>query len=131
MALLGLAIGFWVRDHVRGLLLALGLWFGLLFGIDLLLLALPGCRGCSSSPTIWVLPLDVQSAAALRVTVLFGLEHDGAGRHRRGAVVGLVARHGGLWLAPLLTAWMRGRLRAGVAGARGDAIPDRAACARG
>ena len=37
LALLGLAVGFWVRDHVRGLLLALGLWFGLLFGMDLVL----------------------------------------------------------------------------------------------
>ena len=42
LAMLGLAIGFWVRDQVRGLLLALGVWFVLLFGMDLLLLALAG-----------------------------------------------------------------------------------------
>ena len=42
LALLGMAVGFWIRDHVRGLLAALGLWFLLLFGTDLVLLALAG-----------------------------------------------------------------------------------------
>ena len=42
LAALGLGVGFWVRDPVRGLLAALGVWFVLLFGTDLLLLAVAG-----------------------------------------------------------------------------------------
>ncbi len=41
-ATLGLALGFWVRDGVRGLIAAVGVWFGLLFGTDLVLLGFGG-----------------------------------------------------------------------------------------
>ena len=42
LAAAGLAVGFWVRDPVRGLLTAMAVWFAMLFGTDLLLLAVSG-----------------------------------------------------------------------------------------
>jgi Cu-processing system permease protein len=73
LALLGMAVGFWVRDHVRGLLAALGLWFLLLFGTDLVLLAVAGAPWAQARQDVWVLPLMLNPLSALRVTVLFEL----------------------------------------------------------
>src|SRR5262245_49226196 len=50
LASIGLGLGFWVRDHVRGLLAALGLWFLLLVGTDLLLLAVAGADWVHQHP---------------------------------------------------------------------------------
>jgi Cu-processing system permease protein len=118
IALLGLAIGFWVRDHVRGLLLALGVWFGLLFGTDLLLLALSGAPWMQQHPTLWVLPLMLNPLDALRVTVLFGLQQTAPAEIGAGALVGWWLGHGGLWLTVVLTAWMAVGFGLGLAGAR-------------
>lgn len=118
IALLGLAVGFWVRDHVRGLLLALGIWFGLLFGTDLLLLALSGAPWVQRNPTLWVLPLMLNPLDALRVTVLFGLEQTAPAEIGAGRLVGWWLANGGLWLAVVLTSWMLAGFGLGLAGAR-------------
>ncbi len=118
IALLGLAIGFWVRDHVRGLLLALGVWFALLFGTDLVLLALAGAPWVQQYPTAWVLPLMINPLDALRVTVLFGLEQTAPAGIGTGSLVGWWLNHGGLWLALVLSAWMAAGFGLGLAGAR-------------
>jgi Cu-processing system permease protein len=117
IALLGLAIGFWVRDHVRGLLLALGVWFGLLFGTDLLLLALSGAPVVQRYPSVWVLPLMLNPLDALRVTVLFGLEQTAPAEIGAGPLVGWWLAHGGLWLSALLGTWMAAGFALGLAGA--------------
>jgi hypothetical protein len=118
LALLGLAAGLWIRDHVRGLLAALALWFLLLFGTDLLLLAVAGAPWAQAHQDAWALPMMLNPLAALRVTVLFGLE--GAAPAGVGAtpLVGWWIGHGGLWLAALLGAWIAAAFGAGVAGAR-------------
>jgi len=118
MALLGLAIGFWVRDHVRGLLLALGVWFAMLFGTDLVLLALAGAPWVQQYPTFWVVPLMINPLDALRVTVLFGLEQTAPAGIGTGSLVGWWLNHGGLWLATILSAWMAAGFGLGLAGAR-------------
>lgn len=118
LALLGLAIGCWVHDHVRGLLLALGVWFTLLFGTDLLLLALSGAPIVQQWPTAWLLPLMINPLSALRVTMVFGLEQTAPAGIGTGAVAGWWLAHAGLWLGVLLSTWMIAAFATGVAGAR-------------
>ena len=80
LAMLGLAIGFWVRDQVRGLLLALGVWFALLFGMDLLLLALAGWPWIHRHATIGY-ALDAQPALDIASDDDVHARSDGAGWH--------------------------------------------------
>ena len=118
MALLGLAVGLWIRDHVRGLLAALGLWFLLLFGTDLLLLAVAGAPWAQAHQDAWVLPMMLNPLAAWRVTVLFGI--DGAAPAGVGAtpLIGWWLGHDGAWLVVLLAAWIAAAFAMSVAGAR-------------
>jgi hypothetical protein len=118
MALLGLAIGCWVRDHVRGLLTALGVWFMLLFGVELLLLAISGAPIVQQHGNLWALPLMVNPLSALRVTMLFTLEHTAPASTGSGAIVGWWLGHGGLWLTGVLAVWAAVAFRVGVVGAR-------------
>ena len=118
MALLGLAVGFWVRDHVRGLLLALGAWFVLLFGVDLVLLALSGSTWVQLHPDAWALPLMLNPLSALRVTMVFALEQTAPASIGAGPLVGWWLTHGGLWLGGLVSVWAATMFGLGVAGAR-------------
>ena len=114
----GLAVGFWVRDGVRGLLATLGSWFVLLFGTDLLLLAVAGAPSVHANATFWVLSLMLNPLDALRITVLFGIEDTAPAGLDAGALAGWWIANGGMWLALLLTAWTAAGLLAGLAGAR-------------
>lgn len=118
LALLGLAIGCWVHDHVRGLLLALGVWFTLLFGTDLVLLALSGAPAVQQWPAAWLAPLMLNPLSALRVTMVFSLEQTAPAGIGTGALAGWWLDHGALWLGVLLTSWMLAAFGAGVAGAQ-------------
>lgn len=118
MALLGLAAGFWVRDHVRGLLVALGLWFLLLFGTDLVLLAVAGAPWAQAHQDVWVLPMMLNPLAAWRVTVLFGLERAAPAGVGATPLIGWWLGHGGLWLTALLAVWVAATFGVSVAGAR-------------
>ncbi len=118
LALLGLAVGFWVRDHVRGLLAALGLWFLLLFGTDLTLLAVAGAPWAQAQQDVWVLPIMLNPLSALRVTVLFGLEHTAPASIGATRLITWWLEHGGLWLALLLTGWIAATFGLGVLGAQ-------------
>lgn len=118
LALLGLAVGFWVRDQVRGLLLALGLWFGLLFGVDLVLLAIAGAPWVQTHATAWLIPLMVNPLSALRVTMLFSFEGTAPASIGTGRLVSWWLAHGGVWLAMMLTAWIGVAFGLSVAGAR-------------
>jgi hypothetical protein len=113
-----MAVGFWVRDHVRGLLTALGLWFLLLFGTDLLLLAVAGAPWAQARQDVWVLPIMLNPLSALRVTVLFGLEHTAPASVGATRLITWWLEHGGLWLALLLTGWTAGAFGLGVVGAQ-------------
>ncbi|MFH1500213.1 MAG: hypothetical protein ABII82_20605, partial [Verrucomicrobiota bacterium] len=53
MAMAGLVIGFWIRDAVRGLIVAMATWFALVFGTDLLLLAVAGAPWVQANPDVW------------------------------------------------------------------------------
>lgn len=118
LALLGFAVGFWVRDHVRGLLVALGLWFVLLFGVELLLLALSGSSLAQRWPDAWALPLMLNPLSALRVTMLFTLEGTAPASLGASPLVGWWLGHAGVWLGGLLAVWAAGLFALSVAGAR-------------
>ena len=117
LALLGLAVGFWVRDHVRGLLLALGLWFVLLFGVDLILLALSGSAWVQRHPDMWALPMMLNPLSALRVTMLFTIEQTAPASVGAGPLVGWWLAHAGLWLAAMVATWITGMFALSAAGA--------------
>ena len=118
LAMLGLAIGLWVRDNVRGLLVALGTWFTLLCGIDLALLAVSGSGWVQAHPEVWVAPVMLNPLSALRVTMMFALEGTAAASLGSGAVVGWWLEHGVLWLAALTVVWIGALFGLGVLGAR-------------
>lgn len=118
LALLGAAVGFWVRDQVRGLLVALGVWFLLLFGIDLLLLALAGSPWAASHPDLWAVPLMLNPLSALRVTMLFTIEGTAPASIGTGPVIGWWLTHAGFWLAAMVAAWTAAMFVISVAGAR-------------
>jgi hypothetical protein len=117
-AMLGLAIGLWVRENVRGLLFALGTWFVLLCGIDLALLAVAGTPWAQAYSDAWLLPLMLNPLSALRITMMFALEGTAAPSLGSGTLVGWWLEHGGLWLAVLLTAWSASLFGVSVLGAR-------------
>ena len=82
LAVLGLAVGFWVRDHVRGLLSALGAL------VRAAVRHRPAAARAvwravgAGAPRPLGAPAHAQPARRLRVTVLFGIEH-AARRSRR------------------------------------------------
>lgn len=118
LAAMGLGLGFWVRDHVRGLLAALGVWFLLLFGTDLLLLAIAGAPWVQQHPSLWVASLMINPLDALRVTVLFSIEQAAPAGLDSGVMVRWWVSHSGQWLTLVLAGWTLLGLTAGLAGAR-------------
>jgi hypothetical protein len=118
MALLGLAVGCWIRDRVRGLLVTLGVWFVLLFGVDFLLLALSGSAVAQRYSDLWVLPLMLNPLSALRVTMLFTLERTAPLGVGASPLIGWWLAHGGVWLSVVLSAWTAVMFGFAAAGAR-------------
>ncbi|BCS32350.1 hypothetical protein TBR22_A15600 [Luteitalea sp. TBR-22] len=115
---IGLALGLWVRDHVRGLLAALAAWFGLLFGVDLLLLAVSGAPVVQAHPVAWALPLMLNPLSALRVTMMFGLEQTAPAVIGADPLVSWWLAHGVAWLVGLGATWIAASLWVALAGAR-------------
>ncbi len=107
-ALGGLALGFWIRDGVRGLIAALAGWFVLLFGTDLLLLGTAGDLWAQAHPDAWVLPLMINPLDAYRITILFSVERSAFTGFATGHLTAWWVGHALLWLAVLLTGWIAG-----------------------
>lgn len=97
-ALIGLAIGFWVRDSVRGLIVAIAGWLLLLFGVDLLLLATAGAPWVQRNPDLWVAALMLNPLDAYRVAILFAVENAAFGSLQAGRLTAWWIAHAGLWL---------------------------------
>ena len=104
-ALTGLAIGFWIRDSVRGLIAAVAAWLVLLFGVDFLLIALAGAPFAQANPDWWVAPLMLNPLDAYRITVLFVVERAAFSGLNAGRLAGWWAAHAPLWLVVLTLAW--------------------------
>lgn len=116
-AWIGLALGLWILDPVRGLIAALCVWVVLLFGIDLLLILVGGAPWVHDHPAPWVMVLMLSPIDAYRVTLLFLLERaafSGADLH---PLTRWWLDHPGVWLAICVTAWSVVALFAAVRGA--------------
>ena len=118
LASIGLGLGFWVRDHVRGLLAALGVWFLLLAGTDLLLLSVAASEWIHRYPAVWIVPLMLNPLDALRITVLFSIENAAPAGLDSGPLASWWVANGGRWLAVLVLLWTGAGFAAGLAGAR-------------
>jgi hypothetical protein len=118
LAAVGLGIGFWVREPVRGLLAGLGVWFALLFGTDLLLLAVSGAPWIHERSGLWVAMLMANPLDALRVTVLFSVEQAAFAALDAGGLVRWWLANAWIWLALVISMWTAAGFAAGLAGAR-------------
>jgi ABC-2 type transport system permease protein/Cu-processing system permease protein len=117
-ALAGLALGFWIRDSVRGLIGAIAAWFVLLFGTDLLLLGTAGGAAAQAHSDVWVAALMANPLDAYRVTILFAVERAAFSGLDAGRLTGWWIAHATLWLTALLAAWLLAAGGAAWAGAR-------------
>lgn len=118
LAAVGLGVGFWVRDRVRGLLTGLGVWFVLLFGTDLLLLAVSGAPWIQDRAGLWVALLMANPLDALRITVIFDVEQAAFAGLDAGVIVRWWIAHGWTWLAIVAGIWTLSGFSVGLAGAR-------------
>lgn len=117
-ALAGLALGFWIRDNVRGLIAAVAVWLVLLFGVDFLLLAMAGAPAVQANPDLWTAPLMINPLDAYRVTVLFAVERAAFSGLNAGHLADWWSTHAPLWLAGLTTGWSGVALFAAWLGAK-------------
>lgn len=104
-ALLGLAIGCWVREGVRGLIVALAVWMALVFGTDLALLGCAGEPWVQAHPDAWVLPLMLDPLDAFRVGVLFVVQHAAFTGFTTGTLTAWWVAHARLWLFVVTSGW--------------------------
>jgi len=111
-ALTGLALGFWIRDSVRGLIVAVAVWFVLLFGTDLLLLATAGAPATQQNPDFWVGALMANPLDAYPVTVLFSVERAAFSGIEAGRLTGWWVAHASAWLVVVFTLWATGSVGA-------------------
>lgn len=105
LAWVGLAIGFWVHDHVRGLIAALASWCVLLFGVDLLLIAVGGSSWVHANPGTWVAALMMSPFDTYRVTVVFVLERAAYEGANLGPLTRWWLEHPITWFAVCIVAW--------------------------
>jgi hypothetical protein len=117
LAIVGLGVGCWIRDPVRALLTSLAVWFVLLFGTDLLLLAVAGAPWVPNHPGLWAALLMINPLDALRIGVMFDLEQAAFAGLDAGVLVGWWLAHGWTWLALVVLAWTAGGLCTALAGA--------------
>jgi len=118
LSAVGLGVGFWVRDPVRGLLTGLGAWFVLLFGTDLALLAVSGAPWIHDRANVWVALLMTNPLDALRVTVIFDVEHAAFAGFDAGGLVGWWLAHSWIWLTAVVALWTTAGFTASLTGAR-------------
>lgn len=116
--LAGLAIGFWIRDSVRGLIAAVATWLVFLFGTDLILLAIAGASFSQLHPDLWVAPLMANPLDAFRVTILFSVERAAFSGLNAGRLASWWIAHAPLWLATVFALWAAGSAVAAWLGAR-------------
>jgi ABC-2 type transport system permease protein/Cu-processing system permease protein len=117
-AMAGLVVGFWIRDGVQGLIAAVALWFLLVFGVDILLLAVAGGTATQAHPDLWVSALMLNPLDAFRVAVLFAVERAAFSGLDAGRLTTWWVAHAAGWLAGLIAAWVGVAALAAWLGAR-------------
>ncbi|MFT3870382.1 MAG: hypothetical protein QM715_18190 [Nibricoccus sp.] len=104
-SLAGLAIGLWIRDQVRGLIVAVAVWFVFLFGTDLLLIAVAGGSATQEHPDLWVAALMANPLDAFRITVVFSVERAAFSGLDAGSLTQWWIAHSTLWLTIIFALW--------------------------
>ena len=103
--LIGFALGSWIRDPVRGLAAALVVWIVMLFGVDLLLLAVAGMPWFQSNPDAWTIPLMLSPLDAFRLTVFFEVENAAFTGLQPARLAGWWSAHSGIWMLSVSLGW--------------------------
>jgi len=116
--LAGLALGFWIRDGIRGLIAALATWLAFLFGADLLLLAIAGASFSQQHPDLWVAALMVNPLDAFRITILFSAERAAFSGIDAGRLTQWWVANAGGWLMTVSLVWAAVATLAAWLGAR-------------
>ncbi len=104
-AWIGLALGLWIEDPVRGLIAALAAWCLLLFGGDLLLILIGGSPWVHANPSAWVATMMANPLGAYRVTLLFAVERAAFSEADLHGLTRWWLHNPILWLALCLGAW--------------------------
>lgn len=118
LAWIGLALGFWIHDPVRGLISALVVWCVLLFGVDLALILVGGAEWVQSHPGVWVAALMVSPLDAYRVTLLFVVEQAAFSGSDLSKLTRWWLDNAALWLVICLAMWCAGVALMAIAGAK-------------
>ncbi len=102
----GLAVGYFARERIQGLILALTVWLFLLVGFDLI--ALLGARWSvlQEFPDAWLALLMLNPLDAFRVHALFSMEQIPAELAGKTALATRWIEHAGLWFGLLAPAWI-------------------------
>ena len=118
MAMIGLAVGLWIVDPVRGLITAVATWCVLLFGVDLLLLSIGGADWVQQNAWAWVAPLMASPLDAYRVTLLFVLEKAAFTGSDLDPLTRWWLDHASQWFVIVTTFWILGLGALAIFGAR-------------
>lgn len=118
LAWIGLALGLWIQDPVRGLIAALATWCALLFGTDLLLILVGGADWIQANPAPWVAALMASPLDAYRITLLFVVERAAFSGAELQPLTRWWLAHPAGWLAICMAIWWAAAVVLAVAGAR-------------
>ncbi|MFT3828488.1 MAG: hypothetical protein QM691_02160 [Opitutaceae bacterium] len=105
LAWLGLGVGLWVREPVRGMIAALAAWCVLLFAVDLGLLVLGGAPWVHAHRGPWIAVLMLSPLDAYRVCLLFTLERAAFAGSELHPLTRWWLAHPVLWLIVCLALW--------------------------
>ncbi len=103
---LGLGAGFFARDRVQGLVLAVSAWLLLLFGFDLVALLLARWSFLQGVPDIWAACLMLNPLDTFRIDALFSMERIPAEAANQTRLTSLWLAHSGLWFVFVSLAWI-------------------------
>jgi ABC-2 type transport system permease protein/Cu-processing system permease protein len=90
----------------------------MLFGVDLLLIALAGAPWAQSNPDIWTAPLMANPLDAFRLTVLFAVERAAFTGLQPARLAGWWSVHAAGWMLFITIAWSALAILAAWLGAR-------------
>lgn len=117
MAWIGLALGLWIQDPVRGLIATLSAWCVLLFGVDLVLILGGGSAWVHEHAYAWVGALMLSPLDAYRVTLLLVVERAAFSGAELHGLTRWWLDHAAAWLAICLVTWSAAAALLAMAGA--------------
>jgi Cu-processing system permease protein len=102
---LGLAAGFLARDATQALVIGLGVWLFLLFGVDLVALFVARFEFVQKYPDVWVSLLMLNPLDAFRIQELFALEQIPAEAANKTPLASWWITHASLWVSVIAATW--------------------------